>query len=214
MRYTLVTDGASDQALMPILEWTLRQSGVIADLQGQWADLRHLLRPPQGLRERMQVAIRLYPCDLLFIHRDGEAQSCSVRVAEITAALEDLRPAEAAVPYVCVVPIRMQEAWLLISEDAIRTAAGNPHGLVPLAVPRPRDLENLADPKEVLFRLLQVASELTGRRLRKLSLPRARLRVAELIDDFSTLRALSAYRVFEQALRDVVAREHWIARHF
>jgi hypothetical protein len=197
MRYTLVSDGASDQALMPILEWALRQAGVAADLQAQWADLRTLRHPPIGLRDRIKTAVALYPCELLFVHRDGEGQGPEMRITEINGAVSELRHSGVAVPHVCVVPVRMQEAWLLIDEDAIRTASGNQYGRVQLPLPRPRDLEGLPDPKEVLFALLRTASELSGRRLRKLSLARARLRVAELIDDFSRLRVLTAFQTFE-----------------
>lgn len=209
MRYTLVSDGASDQALMPILEWALRQAGVAADLEAQWADLRNLRHPPIGLRDRIRTALALYPCELLFVHRDEEGQGPAMCMTEINGAIDELRHSETAIPHICVVPVRMQEAWLLIDENAIRTAVGNQYGRVRLPLPRPRDIEDLLDPKEVLFRLLQSASELTGRRLRKLSLARARLRVAELIDDFSRLRALTAFQTFEAELARVVGREHW-----
>jgi hypothetical protein len=209
MRYTLVSDGPSDQALMPILEWALRQAGVIADLQGQWADLRNLRYPPVGLRERIRASLDLYPCELLFVHRDGEAQDPNMRKEEIANALTQLRSAGVDIPYVCVVPVRMQEAWLLIDQNAIRIAAGNQYGRAPLPLPRARDLEGVVDPKALLFQLLQTASELSGRRLHKLSLSRARLRIAELIDDFTALRALPAFRLFETDLGEVVARSHW-----
>ena len=209
IRYTLVSDGSSDQALMPILDWALRQAGVTADLQGQWAELRNLRHPPVGLRERIRTALDLYPCELLFVHRDGEAQDPNMRKEEIANALTQLGSDGIDVPYVCVVPVRMQEAWLLIDQNAIRMAAGNQYGRAQLPLPRARDLEGIVDPKALLFQLLQTASELGGRRLHKLSLSRARLRIAELIDDFTALRALPAFRLFETDLGEVVVRSHW-----
>jgi hypothetical protein len=38
-------------------------------------------------------------------------------------------------PVVCVVPVRMMEAWLLIDEMAIRRVAGNPNGRIPIELP-------------------------------------------------------------------------------
>jgi len=209
MRFSLLSDGSSDQALLPILEWSLREVGVTSDLQRKWAELRHLLPPPKGLVDRIRKAVELYPCDLLFVHRDAEAQRPETRRNEIGQAIEELRQSAQVVPHVCVVPVRMQEAWLLISENAIRVAAGNPDGRTPLPLPRVRDLENLPDPKKTLFELIQTGSELTGRRRRKLSLPSARLRIPELIDDFSALRGLSANRAMEEELRQIVEQQHW-----
>src|SRR5579863_5402046 len=120
MQFTLVTDGSSDRALIPVLEWLLRWLGVTEDLVGQWAELRHLRRPPVGLMNRVRKALELYPCDLLFVHRDAEAQAPQLRSAEINAAVEEIwRAGVAPIPHVCVVPVRMQEAWLLIDESAI-----------------------------------------------------------------------------------------------
>jgi hypothetical protein len=209
IRYTLVSDGPSDQALMPILEWALRQAGVITDLQGLWAELRTLRHPPVGLLERIRTALDLYPCDLLFVHRDGEAQAPDMRKEEIINALSQLEAEGINIPYVCVVPVRMQEAWLLIDQNAIRMAAGNQYGRVPLALPRPRELEAIPNPKALLFELLQTASELTGRRLQRLSLSGARLRIAQLIDDFTILKTLPAFQRFEANLVEVVSQNHW-----
>ena len=49
LRYTLLSDGSSDQALMPILTWLLREQGVYGAIQPEWADLRRLPRPPSAL---------------------------------------------------------------------------------------------------------------------------------------------------------------------
>jgi hypothetical protein len=38
LRYTLVSDGASDQVLLPILTWLLRANGVRCAIQPEWAD--------------------------------------------------------------------------------------------------------------------------------------------------------------------------------
>lgn len=65
---------------------------------------------------------------------------------------------------ILIVPVRMQEPWLLFDEQAIRRAAGNPGGKTALPLPRLTQLESLPDPKETLYGLLVAASEHQGRR--------------------------------------------------
>jgi hypothetical protein len=182
LRYSLIADGPSDDALLPVLNWLLGQHLPGIAIQPTFADLRHLPPSRQGLSGRIRAGVELYPCDLLFVHRDAEKEEPANRVREIDAAIEDLaeRP-----PHACVVPVRMTEAWLLFDEPAIRLAAGNPNGRMPLVLPPRRETEGLVDPKETLRVLLREASGLTGRRLKNFQAsPR---RVANLIEDFSPL---------------------------
>ena len=44
LRYTLMADGSSDRALLPILTWLLRQSCGQIPIQPEFADLRRLKR--------------------------------------------------------------------------------------------------------------------------------------------------------------------------
>ncbi|MBI3800779.1 MAG: hypothetical protein HY268_27845 [Deltaproteobacteria bacterium] len=212
LRYTLLTDGSSDRALLPLLTWLLREHGVNFPIQSEWADLRRLPKPPKELSERIKWSIELYPCDLLFVHRDAETGSLASRVEEIHKALEQLA---GAIHWnrdltVCVIPIRMQEAWLLLNEAAIRSAAGNPNGRRPLELPSIKDLEQLPNPKMVLFNLLRQASELYGRRLRSFRVSGRVQRVAEFINDFVLLRALSAFVALEEEIEQVVRKQGWV----
>ena len=103
----------------------------------------------------------------------------------------------------------MTEAWFLHDEKAIRQASSNPRGKRALYLPRTNDVEQVADPKDALFQALLEATEASGRRLvnKKRELSRMRLRVAELIDDFSPLLGLSAFNRFladlEHALSEI-----------
>src|SRR4051812_26771422 len=90
LRFTLVSDGSSDRALLPILRWLLIHRDIRAPIVEQWADLRRLRRPPVGLTARIETALDLYPCDLLFIHRDAETAPREQRVAEDFSPLRDL----------------------------------------------------------------------------------------------------------------------------
>jgi hypothetical protein len=67
-------------------------------------------------------------------------------------------------------------------------------------------LEDIPDPKQVLHDLLLDASQLTGRRRKKLNPSRLAMRLGELIENYSPLRQLTAFRHAEAgtlaALRD------------
>lgn len=206
-RFTLLSDGSSDQVLSPILVWLLRRQNVTRAIQPAWADLRWLRRPPMDLAGRIALTLELYPCDLLFVHRDAESAPLAVRRAEILQALPD--SVEKAAPAVCIVPVRMQEAWLLFDEPAIRHAAGNPSGNQPLTMPKMRDLEALPDPKALLHELLREASGLHGRRRRRFSVQTGARRVVEFIEDFSPLLDLSAFQALDDELREIVQESGW-----
>ena len=79
-------------ALLPVLEWLLRQhAGDHLSVQSQWADLRRLRNPPRTLALRIAEATRIYQADLLFVHRDAEGRPALDRHAEIAAAVEEAK---------------------------------------------------------------------------------------------------------------------------
>lgn len=195
LRYTLVGDGTSDRRLIPVLNWLILQHSNRA-LAATWADLSILRTPPRTLAAKIRAAQELYPADLLFVHRDAEAAPREQRSAEIAEACVGL----ADLVTVPVVPVRMQEAWLLISEDAIRMAAGHPKGRTPLTLPQRGAIERDPDPKRTLYDALKVASGLSGRHLARFNVAAAAYRVSELIEDYSALRGVSAFDALEQEL--------------
>ena len=207
---TLVSDGSSDRVLEHPIRWLLRDLCPDVAVQFDWADFRPLARPPRGLAERIRVALRLYPARMLFVHRDAEGDSRATRVAEIEKAArnasDDGRPL-----FVCVVPVRMTEAWLLADEAAIRLAAGNPNGAASLNLPRLQDIEGEVDPKGVLERLLVEATELPARRRRNFRPRQAFHRLAQLISDYGPLRNLPAFQAFEEDLSHKLVDGGWLA---
>ena len=212
LSFTLLSDGSSDRALIPILRWILQEQDVKGAIQPEWADLRRLRDPPRSLADKIVSAIELYPCELLFIHRDSERESRESRINEIDAALTQGGPALSTMPVVRVVPIRMHEAWLLSDEAAIRRAAGNPNGTQPLQLPRIQTIEGLPDPKATLHDLLRQASGLHGRRLKTFPVTKHAADVSSFIKDFSPLRTLSAFRLLEADVRAVVRANGWNSR--
>ncbi|MCE7947324.1 MAG: DUF4276 family protein [Chloroflexi bacterium CFX4] len=200
LRYTLVADGGSDQVLLPILGWLLRQVFPQHAFTPQFADTRSHRTPDNSLQNRLFVALDRYPCNLLFVHRDAEDQPPQKRYDEINAALQAI---SGVPPSVCVVPIRMTEAWLLFDEKALRQAAGNPNGRQPINRVPPAQVERHTDPKKHLYEQLERASELSGRHLKNFRkrLPQCVYRLATLIEDFTPLQQLSAFQSLEASLR-------------
>ena len=203
IRYTLITDGSSDRALIPILTWVLHEKGEIDRIQPEWADLHRLPRPPQTLGDRISIAMKLYPCDLLFVHRDAEGKDPCHRYEEIRNALREAAVQGIQPPAICVVPVRMTEAWLLINEPAIRIAAGNPNGTRPLSLPHLSTIEEIRDPKALLFDILRKASGLKGRHLKAFNKAASRIRITQLIDEFSPLRELGAFQRLEENILEL-----------
>jgi hypothetical protein len=208
---TLVSDGSSDRALIPIISWLLKANGAHPAQEIEWYDPSRFKRRPRSLSERIDHAVENYPCDLLFIHRDAEGERLDRRVAEVREALESSTSGgNGMVPAVLVIPVRMMEAWLLFDKACLREAAGCPRGNTPLDLPRLRSCERLADPKERLHRCLRAASEKRGRHLKKFNVDSALHRLSGLISDFSPLRRLSAIQRLEDELRLVLRARHWV----
>jgi hypothetical protein len=193
LRYTLVADGSSDTALTSIIDWLIADRFPDLGILGEFA---HGIGPVGlALERRIPAALRLFPCDLLIIHRDAEGDSYEQRLSEVEAAVGEHFPR-----WLPLIPVRMTEAWLLSDEAAIRSAAENKSGRVPLNLPLKRSWEQLRDPKEVLFAALLEASEKSPRALRKFNPARQRALVAGRTSDFSALRGLPSFDEFESKL--------------
>jgi len=195
--YTLVADGSADKILVPILTWSLRQytSDPISE---QWADFSRIPRQ-RDLVSRLRTALDLYPCDVLFIHRDAEAQPHSWRRNEIDHALRDF-----PIIYVPVVPVRMSEAWLLLYESPIRAAAGNPNGKDDLGLPHVSSIEAIADPKKVLHSALVAASGLNLRRRSKFPVQQRVHLIPNHIEDYQRLHSLPAFQRLQDDIRSAL----------
>lgn len=102
----------------------------------------------------------------------------------------------------------MQEAWLLFDEQAIRWAAGNQNGKMPMKLPPLKTIEHLSEPKEILNDLLREARGLGGKRRSKGHISHTTQRIADYLDDFTPLRQLGAFRHLESQIIDLV-RKNW-----
>lgn len=191
VQITLVADGASDESLIPLLVWAFRS--IDANILLQRPSFHRRSPPGCALAPFIAEIIEADMPDILFVHRDAERLTRDERKREIPVGPR----------IVPVVPVRMTEAWLLIDEQAIRLAAGNPNGRAPLGLPHPNRLEAVADPKATLYAALVRASGFAGRRRQQFHRGAASRRVAENISDFTPLRALTAFQEMETDLARV-----------
>lgn len=196
---TLIADGPSDRVLEQILHWLLIKLQPNCEYNFSFRlprDIPKAHRKP--LLKSISYLLKASPCDLLFVHRDAEGDNRQIRVTEIHDALAEISDPP---PHVCVVPVRMTEAWLLFDENAIRRAAGNPNGTVALQLPQLRTIEQNSEPKSILYKLLTDACELQGRRLSQFKPHKQIYRVVDNIEDFSPLQILSAFQALEADLK-------------
>jgi len=190
--------------LQIILEKTIQSLDSTLPVEGEIVDRRLLgLKRARSLRDRVRVALESYRTpDILFVHRDAERVAVSERVEEISGAVNSLASDQRWVP---VVPVRMQEAWLLVDEAAIRAGSGNPNGRAKIDLPAPRDIEGIPDPKALLVDLLKDASGVQGRRRKKFPVNAAMQRVVNYLDSVAPLGQLSAFRTFKTDLGNALA---------
>lgn len=205
----MLSDGSSDRVLLPVINWTLRENTFEDTLvQQEWANTYYSGKKLNSLIEKINYAIENYPCDILFVHRDTESSlehDFKNRQQEVATAWTNSVKYNLNNKMIPVIPIRMTEAWLLINESAIRMASGNPNGKIELSMPEIRNVESLPNPKKDLMQFIRIASDLRKRNLRKLNLRQAIYRVAENISDYSSLRRLNAFQVFEKNLIKVLS---------
>lgn len=196
LRLTLVGEGNTDRALMAPIRWS-----VVDWLRRHQMDARLRIEFEPGVTHAMSVrladVVRRYPCDVLFVHRDADREGFAAREDEIARAVKEGDIQVAVAP---IVPVAMTEAWFLFDESAIRRAADNPNGHVPLDLPKLKNVERIADPKSALRVAIETASEKTGRRLRQLQPHTRVMRLAELIEDYGPARALSSFKRMETCL--------------
>jgi len=162
IRFLLVGEGPFDNSLNRPLEKLCIHCGA-ASTVGVAPDLRRIETKSRKLIHQVRAALDLEPAtDILFIHRDADSRDPSSRHTEIQNVTSKLDRTKPSVP---VVPVQTTEAWALVSESAIRRAADNPSGDVPLDIPEPSEVEKISEPKKRLNRLLLDASGYSGRHL-------------------------------------------------
>lgn len=204
LNYVLISDGTSDRALLPVIDFTLRKYHATVSFKGERADFSRLLKKPKSLSEKIESVVDLFNPPVLFVHRDAENEKSATRLNEIEEAIQiaskKISPEK---EFIKIIPVKMTEAWLLFNEKAIRKASGNPNGNVRLNIPKIKTLESIQDPKSILEKLIKDSSQLSARRLKALNLRFCIQLVSQNIDDFTPLNNLKSYNHFEEQIKNL-----------
>lgn len=166
INFVLIAEGASDYALVAHLEALCSYCGA-TEVTGIAFEVERLpASVGRSVVEKLAAAQRAEPsANLFFVHRDADSRDSSLRHHEVGEAVE---VCQLTVDWVAVVPVQETEAWLLLDEAEIRRVARKPKGNVRLNLPRPHQVENIANPKERLQAILIDASEASGKRLERI----------------------------------------------
>ena len=199
LRILFIGEGSSDSGITHHIRRVVTQYGHSAVITDPHVD--RLPPPPRKtVSDKLQAVKDLGGAyDLIVLHRDADREGRSPRLAEIDEAVRKVMP---DVPHVPIIPIRMTEAWLLLEEGQIREVAGSPNGRVSLNLPRPKQVESVADPKSVLRQTLALASGLSGRRLQQFNnrFPQHRAQLLERINPDGPIRDVPSWRDFNTDL--------------
>ena len=158
---TLLAEGNNDEALTFHLTWLLRHNFPATDVASTiFVSPDEVAGIPRtNISERMRQALFNHPCDILFVHRDADAENDLPRAQEIRDAAAEL--AEEFQNIVSVIPVQALEAWLLFDSAAIYRAVGRTPRQS-LTLPLLREIEGLHNPKQEFHNQLRNAAQFSG----------------------------------------------------
>jgi hypothetical protein len=208
IHFILICEGSSDEALISHLQSLLVACGV-DEVTGTPLDFVRTPYKPGTIEGKIKIACELEKnFDLLFVHRDSDSIDPNPRYTEIALGVER---SQYNGRWIGVVPVQELEAWLLLDELAIRRVSGRPSGREPLALPDFDQIEATANPKEILFEAIRVASKTKGRDRKKLNkqLPALRKQLINgLTIDGSLLQLPSWRRLKEDIIHNIAPDNH------
>ncbi|WP_134980539.1 hypothetical protein [Xanthomonas axonopodis] len=166
MSFVLTGEGLSDLNLVDHIETLLIRAGFLEVSGTRFDPSRLPMHVGHSVREKLQVLTELYPsADVIFVHRDADAQGMAARQKEIKAACDGICDSDLVIP---TIPVRMLETWLLVDSRAIRRVAGKMGQDKIECIPALKNLEHVADSKKLLLDALCECSELQGIKLKNL----------------------------------------------
>ena len=208
IRFVLLCEGTSDRPLVAHLRRLLSSCGA-TEAVGSAIPLSsipdHRYHRGSTLARKVQTALAAESeFDLLFVHRDANSVGYEARFRGISEAMGIVGR---SIDWISIIPGRATEAWLLLDEDAIRRAAGNPRGRQPLHLSRPAQVEGVSDPKSALRDALATASGHTGNRLKRFKqrFGAQRRVLLEQLPAGGGLAQVPAWQRLRQAMTDFVS---------
>jgi Domain of unknown function (DUF4276) len=208
LRLLLYAEGPTDyRLLLPLLRRLTEQ--VCLDSARSVVDVEEV----QGIdtRRKLDRAARIVEAargfwggaGVLFIHADGAGDPERTRAEQFAPGarlIEQNLRGGACVP---VVPVREIEAWALVDGDALRVAFGTTLGDEVLRIAqRPRDVEEVLDPKQELRAAFTAVAGSPRRRRR---VEDFYTRIGEQVD-LAKLRQVPAFGDLERDLREALCK--------
>ena len=202
MELALIAEGTSDKVLIPPIRWlcTNIQPNLAYEIEPIIFDN---VSPKPDLSAKVEIVLRQDRHQIILVHRDQDKMTRIDRTREIETAVKSAQhrlPSATASTFIPIIPVRMTEAWFLIDEAAIKKAAGFPNNRTLLNLPNARQLESVADAKNMLYEKIRTASGHTGRKLRKVRPQQIIHTLADVIEDYSVLNQLPAFWSLRQDL--------------
>ena len=199
--YLFLSEGTSDQSIIPLINkiilnnYNVTINTIIPNFNS--------VRPrPSGLTLKIKAVQKLYESiDFLVIHRDADSVGRDHRMNEIKSAIASVSP---SFDFVAMIPVRMTEAWLLVDQAAIIHAMERPTYNKKIIFPPIKKIEKLAYPKNLLLQIVQEIADLPKRRKNELNFPRIRKNIGEHISNYTILKILPAFALFEADLLSVL----------
>lgn len=204
VQFVLVCEGPTDiplqEHIRKLLVWV--GAGEVVGAAPNFKRLRGF--SGHDVESKLRAAIQLEPgANLIIIHRDSDSRDPEPRHDEIEAAVRSIGVTRETV---AVVPVQETEAWLLLDEEEIKRAAGNPSSSANLNLPGSAHIERVASPKDVLYEALLEASGTTGRRRERFRqrLPAAAAHLLRRLPVQGEIERLPAWQRFRDDLRDAI----------
>lgn len=147
---------------------------------------------------------------ILFIHADGASQSIRARDDQVDPAIRRLA-AELGAGHgsVAVIPVRETEAWLLADGNALRQAFGTCRTDADLGIPiNSREVERIADPKQVLDAVCAMATNRRRGRQKKAS---AYFEIIGELVSMAELEKVPAFKIMHDELSGALWRLGFIS---
>jgi hypothetical protein len=203
INFILTGEGSSDLRLVEHIENILILEG-FSEVSGEAPDLG-MFKPKTGraVREKLNTLLKYYPnVDAIFIHRDADNAGRDAREQEIFSATDGIVGIDRVVP---IIPVSMLETWLLTDSEELKRVAGNSGYRNKLqSVPPIRQLESIADTKQLLLDALCEASQTQGGRLKRFKgrFSEMRARLTFDLDPGGSVNNLSSYKYFREKVRE------------
>ncbi len=179
LRLAIVAAGVYDSAVLPVLAKKCRKGIRVISRQCGGSALG---RKALGIIRELEMSRR---ADAIIVVEDAEGRPPKDLQVQLAGQLRALGNRSNPLPIKVVVAVQMMEAWLLADDGALSRVLGKPR--------RPRNPENLPDPKAELKKLLSTANIIyTSKVARKIAQAADVEQIAKRCPSFDAFRKVVA----------------------